>query len=117
MLVCPKCSRGFKTKNEYIGHMDTHATVSTRYYPCPECGLAFSNRRSFYFHMNTHDSPKDDDVTEILCDHCNVPFSTIKDIEAHLKTLPPEIRISCPFCKKSAKSFATFTAYRTHKHR
>ena len=119
MYTCPKldCKKNLKSKYEYTNHMDTHSNNSNRYYPCPHCSFSFKNKTSFYVHSNTHEPQPEEPEEEVLCLHCNVQFASIKEIEKHFKTFPENVRISCPLCKKSAKSFAKFNAYAVHKSR
>ena len=122
MYTCPKsgCKTILKSKHEFLGHMDTHsATTSNRYYPCPhpQCSFSFKTRNSFYTHFKTHeDEPVKSE--EVSCLHCNGQFTSIHELEKHFKTFESQdLRISCPFCKKSAKSYATFNGYAVHKSR
>ena len=94
--------------------MDTHSIGSRKYYPCPICNISIHNRKSFYDHMESHDK-QEEKTNELLCRHCKETFSSRKDIEAHFKSFPKDVRIPCPFCKKPP--FRTFNAYKIHKTR
>ena len=118
MYACSKCKNISTTKYEYLGHCDSHSTSSKKFYPCPnpQCSVSFRNRKSFYKHMDLHD--KDEPIEkepEILCRHCKVSFSSIEEIETHLKSLGAGVKIPCPHCKWPP--FRTLIAYRVHKHR
>ena len=118
MYTCPKCSRKLKSKNDYVDHCDGHS-IGKKDYPCPNCQFHFRNRASFYTHVKSckvqKPKPVEGDVEgEVLCRHCKDTF-TVKTIETHLRSLPNDIKILCPFCKSG--SHPTYNAYTTHKHR
>lgn len=55
-LTCEICQKGYKSKRDYISHMNSH--MNHRPHTCTFCGKGFSYRNSMVRHMNKFCAPK-----------------------------------------------------------
>ena len=115
MYSCPRCPQKLNTRNEYLAHMGIHSKSLKNGFPCPYCKIAFQSRKGFYDHIVIHEKVEKEESTPVLCRHCNVSFSSVNEVERHLRTLPQNVNIPCPFCK--VPPFKDLNHYNVHRHR
>lgn len=81
LRFCDLCGHKTVSKNNLAKHLRT-VHLYIRAYPCPECEIRYSTRLALEHHqMNKHGMDSD-----FKCQHCEMKFSAMSFLRAHLKT-------------------------------
>ena len=74
---CRKCSKPFKDKDVYLGHMSKHD--GAKLYTCCLCSRQYQYKNNLKAHILSQHSGK-----SVKCDHCEMSFGSNKQLQDHV---------------------------------
>ena len=105
-IVCEECNKTFATQFTYGRHIsEIHKRSVYRYVPCPKCPKFFPRKENLKDHLaaahNEH-GPMNiyNECIGIKCDHCEMIFQTIRNLQRHVAEQHRADKIACNLCFK-----------------